>query len=31
VRSVKSRVRFNDEEEKEGEGLARDESVISIG
>ena len=31
VRSVKSRVRFNDEEDKEGEGLARDESVISIG
>ena len=31
VRSVKSRVRFNDEEDKEGEGLVRDESVISIG
>lgn len=31
VRSVKSRVRFNDEEDKEGEGLARDESMISIG
>jgi hypothetical protein len=31
VRSVKSRVRFNDEEDKEGQGLTRDESVISIG